>query len=102
MGGVGGGRCGPGDAVRHAADPPQIGLHLVDHDPHPLEGRVQRVRDHPRHVFDLADRISVMLHGKLVGTVNKSDVTIDEVLAMIIIGKLPADVTQVELAQLHA
>jgi len=52
--------------------------------------------------FDLADRISVMLHGKLVGTVNKTEVTTDEVLAMIIIGKLPAEVTQTELAQLHA
>ncbi|HLZ26426.1 MAG TPA: ATP-binding cassette domain-containing protein [Chloroflexota bacterium] len=65
-----------------------IGIFLISHDIH--------------DVFDLADRISVMLHGKLVGTVNKSDVTIDEVLAMIIIGKLPAEVTQTELAQLHA
>ena len=40
-------------------------------------------------MFDLADRISVMLHGQLVGTVNKTDVTTDEVLAMIIMGKLP-------------
>jgi len=64
-----------------------IGIFLISHDIH--------------DVFDLADRISVMLHGKLVGTVNKVDVTIDEVLAMIIIGKLPSDVTQTELAQLH-
>ena len=42
-------------------------------------------------VFDLADRISVMLQGKLVGTVNKDDVTMDEVLAMIIIGKMPEE-----------
>jgi D-xylose transport system ATP-binding protein len=65
-----------------------IGIFLISHDIH--------------DVFDLADRISVMLHGRLVGTVNKTDVTTDEVLAMIIIGKLPADVTQTELAQLHA
>jgi D-xylose transport system ATP-binding protein len=65
-----------------------IGIFLISHDIH--------------DVFDLADRISVMLHGKLVGTVNKSDVTTDEVLAMIIMGKLPSEVTQTELAQLHS
>jgi D-xylose transport system ATP-binding protein len=64
-----------------------IGIFLISHDIH--------------DVFDLADRISVMLHGKLVGTVNKSDVTTDEVLGMIIMGKLPNEVTQRELAQLH-
>jgi D-xylose transport system ATP-binding protein len=64
-----------------------IGIFLISHDIH--------------DVFDLADRISVMLHGKLVGTVNKTDVTTDEVLAMIIMGKLPTEVTQKELAELH-
>jgi D-xylose transport system ATP-binding protein len=64
-----------------------IGIILISHDIH--------------DVFDLADRISVMLQGRLVGTVNKTDVTIDEVLAMIIIGKLPGEVTQSELAELH-
>ena len=64
-----------------------IGIFLISHDIH--------------DVFDLADRISVMLHGKLVGTVNKSDVTTDEVLAMIIMGKLPSEVTRQELAELH-
>src|SRR5579859_352217 len=64
-----------------------IGIFLISHDIH--------------DVFDLADRISVMLHGRLVGTVNKSDVTTDEVLAMIIMGKLPGQVTQKELAELH-
>jgi D-xylose transport system ATP-binding protein len=64
-----------------------IGIFLISHDIH--------------DVFDLADRISVMLHGKLVGTVNKVDVTTDEVLAMIIMGKLPGEVTQKELAELH-
>jgi D-xylose transport system ATP-binding protein len=64
-----------------------IGIFLISHDIH--------------DVFDLADRISVMLHGKLVGTVNKTEVTTDEVLAMIIMGKMPGEVTQGELAQLH-
>ena len=65
-----------------------IGIFLISHDIH--------------DVFDLADRISVMLHGKLVGTVNKTDVTTDEVLGMIIMGKLPSEVTKKELAELHA
>jgi D-xylose transport system ATP-binding protein len=65
-----------------------IGIFLISHDIH--------------DVFDLADRISVMLHGKLVGTVNKADVTTDEVLAMIIMGKLPNQVTRKELAELHS
>jgi D-xylose transport system ATP-binding protein len=64
-----------------------IGIFLISHDIH--------------DVFDLADRISVMLQGNLVGTVNKKDVTIDEVLAMIIIGKLPGEVTETELEELH-
>jgi D-xylose transport system ATP-binding protein len=64
-----------------------IGIFLISHDIH--------------DVFDLSDRISVMLQGKLVGTVNKDDVTVDEVLAMIILGKLPGEVTQKDLAELH-
>jgi D-xylose transport system ATP-binding protein len=64
-----------------------IGIFLISHDIH--------------DVFDLADRISVMLQGNLVGTVNKKDVTIDEVLAMIIIGKLRGEVTETELEELH-
>jgi D-xylose transport system ATP-binding protein len=64
-----------------------IGIFLISHDIH--------------DVFDLADRISVMLHGKLVGTVNKAEVTTDEVLGMIIMGKLPSEVSQGELAKLH-
>ena len=64
-----------------------IGIFLVSHDIH--------------DVFDLSDRISVMYHGKLVGTVNKGDVTIDEVLGMIILGKPPTKITQQELAGLH-
>jgi D-xylose transport system ATP-binding protein len=64
-----------------------LGIFLISHDIH--------------DVFDLADRISVMLQGKLVGTVNKVDVTQDEVLAMIIAGKHPDDVTQTDINGLH-
>jgi len=64
-----------------------IGIFLISHDIH--------------DVFDLADRISVMLQGKLVGTVNKDDVTVDQVLAMIILGKKPGEVTQSDIAGLH-
>jgi D-xylose transport system ATP-binding protein len=60
-----------------------IGIFLISHDIH--------------DVFDLADRISVMLQGKLVGTVNKAEVTKDEVLAMIIIGKMPGEVSTEEI-----
>jgi D-xylose transport system ATP-binding protein len=64
-----------------------IGIFLISHDIH--------------DVFDLSDRISVMLQGKLVGTVNKDDVTTDQVLAMIILGKKPDEVTQKDIAELH-
>lgn len=64
-----------------------IGIFLVSHDIH--------------DVFDLSDRISVMYHGKIVGTVIKSEVTIDDVLAMIIMGRAPGEVTQSDLAALH-
>ena len=53
-----------------------IGIFLISHDIH--------------DVFDLADRISVMMQGRLVGTVDKNKVTKDEVLAMIIMGQAPA------------
>lgn len=52
-----------------------IGIFLISHDIH--------------DVFDLADRVSVMKNGKLVGTARTSDVTQDEVLGMIILGKVP-------------
>src|SRR2546426_12715163 len=64
-----------------------IGIFLVSHDIH--DG------------FDLSDRISVMYHGRLVGTVDKSAVTSDDVLAMIIMGKAPEEVTERDLAALH-
>jgi D-xylose transport system ATP-binding protein len=63
-----------------------IGIFLISHDIH--------------DVFDLADRISVMLQGKLVGTVNKDDVTKDDVLGMIILGKTPGEATEAEIAEL--
>lgn len=52
-----------------------IGIFLISHDIH--------------DVFDLADRISVMMQGRLVATVEKAKVTKDEVLAMIIMGQRP-------------
>jgi D-xylose transport system ATP-binding protein len=63
-----------------------IGIFLISHDIH--------------DVFDLSDRISVMYHGRLVDTVNKDDVTADDVLAMIILGKKPAEATREELEEL--
>ena len=65
-----------------------IGIFLISHDIH--------------DVYDLADRISVMYHGRLVGTVNKEDVTTDEVLAMIILGKKAGEATREELDELRA
>ena len=64
-----------------------IGIFLISHDIH--------------DVFDLSDRISVMYHGKIVDTVNKADVTPDDVLGMIILGKKPGEVTEKELAELE-
>ncbi len=64
-----------------------IGIFLISHDIH--------------DVFDLSDRISVMHHGEIVGTVKRTDVTTDQVLAMIILGKPPDEVTSEELASLH-
>jgi D-xylose transport system ATP-binding protein len=52
-----------------------IGIFLISHDIH--------------DVFDLADRVSVMKNGRVVGTAGVTDVTKDEVLGMIILGKCP-------------
>ena len=52
-----------------------IGIFLISHDIH--------------DVFDLADRICVMKNGQVVGTAHTADVTKDEVLGMIILGKSP-------------
>lgn len=64
-----------------------LGIILISHDIH--------------DVYDLADRITVMYQGRRVGTVQKADVTLDQVLAMIILGKQPGDVTEAELEELH-
>jgi D-xylose transport system ATP-binding protein len=52
-----------------------IGIFLISHDIH--------------DVFDLADRVVVMKNGQVVGEARTSDVTKDEVLGMIIMGKVP-------------
>ena len=52
-----------------------IGIFLISHDVH--------------DVMDLCDRASVMKNGKLVGTVDVKDVTDDDLLSMIILGKQP-------------
>ena len=64
-----------------------IGIFLVSHDIH--------------DVFDLSERISVMYHGRLVGTVNKDEVTPDEILGMIILGKAPSKLTSEDRAELQ-
>ncbi|MGI9355055.1 MAG: ATP-binding cassette domain-containing protein [Rhizobiaceae bacterium] len=52
-----------------------IGIFLISHDIH--------------DVFDLADRVAVMKNGQMVGYAKTGDVTKDEVLGMIILGKCP-------------
>ncbi len=56
-----------------------IGIFLISHDIH--------------DVFDLADRIVVMKNGQVVGSARVQDVTKDEVLGMIILGKCPPGAT---------
>ncbi len=57
-----------------------IGIFLIDHDVHA--------------VMELCDRASVMKNGQLVGTVDIPDVTDDDLLSMIILGKKPGDKTE--------
>ncbi len=64
-----------------------IGIFLISHDIH--------------DVFDLSDRISVMYHGRIVATVKPAEVTSDEVLGMIILGKRPGEATEEELDRLR-
>ncbi|MCL6282422.1 MULTISPECIES: ATP-binding cassette domain-containing protein [Ruegeria] len=54
-----------------------IGIFLIDHDVHA--------------VMELCDRASVMKNGELVGTVEIDDVTDDDLLSMIILGKKPGE-----------
>lgn len=53
-----------------------LGIFLIDHDVHAVKA--------------LCDRASVMKNGALVGTVRVDEVTEDDILAMIILGKQPA------------
>ena len=64
-----------------------IGIFLISHDIH--------------DVFDQSDRISVMYHGRIVETVKPGEVTSDEVLGMIILGKRPGEATEEELTALR-
>jgi D-xylose transport system ATP-binding protein len=52
-----------------------LGIFLIEHDIH--------------NVMKLCDRASVMKNGQLVGTVNVDDVTDEDILSMIILGKKP-------------
>jgi D-xylose transport system ATP-binding protein len=56
-----------------------IGIFLISHDIH--------------DVFDLADRVSVMKNGQVVGAGPVTNLTKDEVLGMIILGKCPPGAT---------
>ncbi|KKC32054.1 ATP-binding cassette domain-containing protein [Devosia psychrophila] len=56
-----------------------IGIFLISHDIH--------------DVFDLADRVVVMKNGQVVGSARTQDVSKDEVLGMIILGKVPPGAT---------
>jgi len=53
-----------------------LGIFLIEHDIH--------------NVMQLCDRASVMKNGRLVGTVNVDEVTDEDILGMIILGKAPA------------
>ncbi len=64
-----------------------LGIFLISHDLH--------------DVFDLSDRISVMKNGRLVGTVSTKDVTRDDVLGMIIGGKMPGEAAEPVAAVEH-
>jgi len=53
-----------------------LGIFLIEHDIH--------------NVMKLCDRASVMKNGQMVGTVNIADVSDDDLLSMIILGKTPS------------
>lgn len=54
-----------------------LGIFLISHD--------------TREMLELCDRVSVMKNGKLVGTERVEDVTEDDILSMIILGKNPRE-----------
>ncbi len=56
-----------------------MGIFLISHDIH--------------DVFDLADRVVVMKNGKLVGTAYTHEISKEDALGMIILGKVPAQAT---------
>ena len=64
-----------------------IGIFLISHDLH--------------DVFDLSDRVSVMKNGRLVGTRRTDQVTKDQVLGMIILGKLPEEEANADPEKFH-
>ena len=64
-----------------------IGMFMISHDIH--------------DVFDLSDRITVMTNGQQVGTRRTDEVTKDQVLGMIILGKQPEEETAEDIAKLH-
>jgi D-xylose transport system ATP-binding protein len=54
-----------------------LGIFLISHD--------------TREMMELCDRVSVMKNGRTVGTERVEDVTEDDILSMIILGKNPRD-----------
>jgi len=71
---------GPGETrmvkeIIHGLKKAGIGIFIISHE--------------MRDVFDVCDRLVVMKNGKLVGTAKVADVTEEEVLGMIILGKQP-------------
>ena len=64
-----------------------ISIFLISHDIH--------------DVFDVSDRITVLNGGQVVDTVRTQEVTKDQVLGMIILGKRIEEETEEDLASLH-
>ena len=66
------------------------------------EGIAMFMISHDLHdVFDVSDRIFVMAGGREVGTRRTARVTKDQVLGMIILGRLPEEDGEEDLARLH-
>ena len=64
-----------------------IGMIMVSHDLH--------------DVFEISDRVTVMTNGRQIGTRRTEEVTKDQVLGMIILGKQPEEETADDIAHLH-
>jgi len=75
------------EQIKHLKDE-GVGIFLISHDIH--------------DVYDVSDRVSVMYHGRIVDTVKKSETTTDDILAMIILGKKPEQLTRQELEELRS